>query len=86
MSVTAKFKVNTVTRSQHWIMGNPEVQTILLIPVTGGSKENERFWAATPGGKVELAVINKEAGEFFELGEEYYIEFKKAEKPQNTQN
>ena len=49
--------------------------TAELYPVTGDSKENQEFFAATPGGKLELSVM---VGQFFEPGKEYYIDIEEA--------
>lgn len=68
MSVRAKFKVETVT---HTTSG----ASVLLQPVTGGSKENESFYRYTPGGKIELSTVNKAAAEQFVPGKEFYVDF-----------
>jgi hypothetical protein len=41
-------------------------------PVVGDSEENKKFFSATPSGLIELHSIR---GDFFELGEEYYLDF-----------
>jgi hypothetical protein len=79
MSVRAKFAVQSVTRTQHWDKAKGEVQTVRLSPVTSGSEENKAFYEATPGGNIELATLNPQAGNYFELGKEYYLDFTKAE-------
>lgn len=79
MGVRAKFVVQSITRNQHWDKSKGEFQTIKLSPVTSGSEENKAFYEATPSGTVELATINPEAGNYFELGKEYYLDFTKAE-------
>ena len=76
MNVRAKFKVDAVTRSLQ--SSTTESQTIHLSPVTGystDSEENKAFWKYTPNGKIELTCINKAAGDAFELGKEYYVDF-----------
>lgn len=79
MTVRAKFKVDSITRQKHWDAAKGEFQTIDLSPVGGNSPENAAFYAATPSGSIKLSTINKEAGSYFELGGEYYIDFTKAE-------
>lgn len=82
-SVVAKFTVGSITRAKGWYGANDEVQTIHLSPVTGGtgaSEENKKFWAATPSGKIEIGIVNKDTGSYFELGEEYLVTFTKAPK------
>lgn len=72
MSVRAKFKVRSVTISNFG-------QSIELEPVTHGSPENERFYKETPGGKIVLSTINKNAGLQFKPDDEFYVDFTKAE-------
>jgi hypothetical protein len=76
MAVRAKFVVNSIERKKHWDRTKgEETQTIKLTPVVGGSEENKAFYAATPGGHIELCTLNEDAGKQFELGKEYYIDF-----------
>lgn len=77
-SVRAKFKVNSITRQAGW-NGCKEVHTIKLSPVTGGSDENRRFYAATPGGQIELSVVTEEVGREFDIGAEFYVDFTPAD-------
>ncbi len=81
MTVRAKFKVETISRQKHWDKAQGEIQTIKLSPVYGNNDpqhENTKFWAATPSGSVELGTVNGSAAAYFELGEEYYLDFTKA--------
>lgn len=75
--VRAKFVVCSISRSQYY-RNHGEMQTIKLTPVTDGSDEDKRFYASTPTGSIELGVLNKEAGDRFELGATYYVDFTKA--------
>ena len=55
-----------------------ELRTIIMSPVFANgdpNHENSKFWAASPGGKLELNCINEQAYKQFELGKEYYIDF-----------
>lgn len=93
MTVRAKFKVDSIERSTTTaktgedaagkpIYGPVETQTIKLFPVYGNddpTHENTKFWHYTPAGEIRLSTINKAAGDYFELGKEYYIDFIKAE-------
>jgi hypothetical protein len=74
VTVRAKFKVQRIERSKGW--GNiAEVQTIVLMPVTGDSEENKKFYAATPGGEIKLSTVNAEAAKAFDLDGEFYVDF-----------
>lgn len=77
MTVRAKFKVISITRQAGW-GGAKEVQTIKLQPVVGDSPENRAFYAATPGGQIELACANAEAVKAFDIGGEFYVDFTSA--------
>lgn len=72
--VRAKFKVTEIIRRPGW-NGASEVRAIRLAPVSAGSEENKRFYAATPNGSIELATVNVEAAAEFELGQEFYVDF-----------
>ena len=75
MSVRAKFKVNSITRQQHWDASKGEIQTIKLAPVSSGSDENKSFYASTPTGTIELGTVNADAAQQFVLGGEFYVDF-----------
>lgn len=79
MTVRAKFTVDRIERSKGW-NNIAEVQTIVLSPVTGGSPENETFYAATPSGEIKLATVNAAAAKKFDLGAEFYVDFTPAPK------
>jgi len=51
--------------------------TYEFAPVTSGSEENEKFFATTPSGKVEITVKNSEVD--FIVGKKYYLDFTEAE-------
>lgn len=84
--VRAKFVVNRIERSLGSYY-NPEtkeyesreVQTIKLHPVTGMEGENAQFFAATPSGSIELAVVNAAAAKDFDIGAAFYVDFTRAE-------
>lgn len=82
MPVRAKFKVTKVERVD-WGEKYGELAVIELFPVGGAaggeSEENKAFYAATPGGFINLGVVNAAAAEQFELGTEYYIDFTRAD-------
>jgi len=75
MSVRAKFKVISITTSEHWDKDKSPLSTVCLYPVTANNPENEQFYAATPSGKIELGTLNASAAAAFQLGGEYYVDF-----------
>lgn len=48
------------------------VYTYKFQAVSSGSEENERFFASTPSGSIELSALKEN---LFDLNEEYYIDF-----------
>ena len=66
--VRAKFKVE-----------GKDSSGVTLMPVVGGSPENDQFFSATPGGKIRMDVVNAAALEQFEVGKQYYVDFTLAE-------
>jgi hypothetical protein len=72
MTVRAKYKCLSKKQT---VDGN----TIEMVPVTGGSKENESFFKWTPFGKLEMGTLNQAAADSFIVGQSYYIDFTPAE-------
>jgi hypothetical protein len=79
MTVRAKFVVQEIARRKHWDKAKPDICDIKLSPVTGGSAENDAFYAATPGGQIVLGTCNSAAVAALELGKAYYVDFLPAE-------
>lgn len=79
MSVRAKFEVVGVTKRKGWDRQKPWLYDVKLQPVVGNSEENKKFYAATPGGAIEISTINEEAANYLEPGKQFYIDFTKAE-------
>lgn len=87
--VRAKFKVTSITStiqssgvkqedgSTNYV--DEELRTPKLHPVTSGSDENKQFFRWTPGGEISLGTVSKEAGEYFKIGKEYYVDFTEVE-------
>lgn len=76
MKVIAKFKCSEKRLNTE---GKPEDGShVTMVPVTGGSKENENFYKWTPSGAITLGTINETAAAQFIEGEEYYVTFEKA--------
>jgi len=79
-TVTHKSEPRQVTK---YISGKTEpeqvdVVDIHLMPVIGGSPENNRFYAMTPTGTIQLSTVNMVAANEFEVVKEYYIDFSPA--------
>lgn len=78
MSVKAKFICNNINKSKCSKQDQGSTR-VTLVPVTCGSEENKEFWQYTPTGHLEMSIKNEAAEKYFELGEEYYLTFEKAE-------
>jgi len=72
MSVRAKFKVEEVTQSTNG-------HSVRLVPVTGGSPENESFFKWTPWGEIKIGTINADAAKQFQPGQQIYVDFTPAQ-------
>ncbi|MBR8084624.1 MULTISPECIES: hypothetical protein [Burkholderia cepacia complex] len=73
--VRAKFKVTLLSQREHWDKQKGPIHDIQLQPVTSGSSDNERFYAATPAGQISLSTVNDDAARQFRLGAEVYVDF-----------
>lgn len=85
MTIRAKFYCMSRTetlnsRYNHETKENETYRTysVRFHPVTGGSEENKRFYASTPGGSIELNGLTEAVGLMFELSKEYYLDFNQA--------
>lgn len=83
MSIIAKFKIQSVTKTEGYDsyqkVPSPGY-SIAAYPVYTGDEENQKFFQATPGGKLELYTLNAMAGKQFEPGDEVYVTIEKAVK------
>jgi hypothetical protein len=70
--VRAKFKCSEVTETESG-------KKVVLYPVISGSEENKAFFKWTPSGKLEMGIMNDGAANEFKPGQEYYVDFTKAE-------
>lgn len=71
-TLLAKFKVGSVVD-----YGNQNIEANLSA-VTNTSEENKTFSIYTPNASVKIHITNPDALGFFEAGEEYVCEFRKA--------
>jgi hypothetical protein len=68
-SVRAKFAVERVE-------SNGEYAVVELRAVTrDDTPENKAFWKYTPSGFVQMTITNPDAVGFFEVRQEYYLDF-----------
>lgn len=79
MTIRAKFRVISVTRSAGW-NGVKEMHTVKLQPVAGGSEENSRFYGSTPSGSIDIGMVLESVGKQFDIGQEFYVDFTPAPK------
>ncbi|MBG0879408.1 hypothetical protein H0X90_21700 [Burkholderia sp. 9775_39] len=84
--VRAKFKVTRLSQREHWDKQKGSIHDIELEPVISGSAENERFYAATPTGRIALSTVNDDAASQFRLGAEVYVDFSPADADEVTGN
>lgn len=79
MSIRAKFRVAEVTCRDRGPHAEAQI-SIKLLPVgPEGSPENAQFYRWTPGGAIELAVVQPETAAQFGLGQEFYVDFTAAQ-------
>jgi hypothetical protein len=77
-TVRAKFTVmSRIEQYSHFNQdGKPATQhTVTLAPVYSTTGENKHFWDATPSGKLEMTLTNKDAHKWFPVGGEFYLDF-----------
>ena len=74
MIISTKFKIQSITRQAGW-GDNKELYSLKLNPVTNGSLENSAFYAATPGGIIELLLVKPDAVAHLSPGDEMYVDF-----------
>ena len=77
MTVVAKFFVSEVVQHED----APTADRIKMGVVCRG-RENRQWAQATPGGTIEMFVLNDAATAQFEKGSEYLVTFEKVPKPE----
>lgn len=70
MARRCKFTCNKITKQKGW-SGVEFCYGYEFSAVTGGSLENKEFFAATPGGTINISGIK---GDWFEVGKDYYLD------------
>lgn len=73
--VRAKFRCTSITKKEGW-SGHKFLHAAKFTAITGGSEENEKFFAATPSGSLEVDTV---VPDIFEVGKAYYVELTPAE-------
>lgn len=71
--VKAKFECSHVTRHRNQ-------ETPVLSAVSATSEENKTWSQYTPSGRLELAITNPDAFDFFEPGAEYLLTIERVAK------
>lgn len=71
--VRAKF---TVTKHE---AASAAGATVILAPVTSGSKENESFFKYTPFGEIRIGTVNQAVVDEMPVGKTFYVDFTPAE-------
>lgn len=71
-NTVVKMKCDSVT---HTLSGGE----VKLVPVTGGSPENESFFKWTPYGEFKMGTINEAVIGMFVPGNEYMVTIRKAD-------
>lgn len=77
--IRSKFECISVTKRKNWNAYVPGgtvppafVYDYEFLVVTGGSEENEKFFASTPSGNVRLSAVRDD---LFQPREFYYLDF-----------
>lgn len=75
-----KFSCVSVTKQKSWERepqpGREFHYAAKFTAVTSGSEENDRFFAATPSGTLEISTFVQDV---FEPGKDYYLDLSAAE-------
>ena len=72
MTVRCKFKCTEVTKREAWSGSDgPFHYDATFHAVTGGSEDNESFFAATPSGELKVSTLK---ADHFEPGKEYFVD------------
>ena len=83
MKTICKFQITSKEKSETHVYNKNHpvpICSLSMMPVYSGSKENDEFFASTPGGSIMLSVVNRDAVKDFEVGDEVYVTIVKMEK------
>ncbi len=72
--IRCKFQCTEVSKRIGW-SGHAFLHAAKFTAVTNGSPENEKFFASTPGGSLEVDTV---AVDVFEPGKEYFLDITEA--------
>jgi hypothetical protein len=72
MTVVAKFKADTVTKTQD---GHTYVRMHPVYHENDPDHPNRKFWEATPSGELSMYITNPPAGDYFVDGGVYTLTF-----------
>jgi uncharacterized cupin superfamily protein len=81
----AKFRVQEVLASHYstdpngQLIKDNEVVRLSAVYSANPDSDNHAFWKATPNGRIEMWINNSEAWGTFKPGDEFYVDFVKAE-------
>ena len=70
MKVIAKFECRAKDKTEYGT-------DLHFYAVTSGSQENDKFFASTPSGEVNIRTTFA-VGDLFDVGQEYYLTFERA--------
>ncbi|WP_259667921.1 hypothetical protein [Rhizobium lentis] len=75
--VTAKFRCMNINHAHTG--PDSSVATVQMFPVWEQDGVNKKWSQATPNGKLEMTITVPETVARFELGKEYFLDFRPAE-------
>jgi hypothetical protein len=85
MAVVAKFRVTEVVNRESYVEGkvNATIDLMAEHPSDDDDQvtrdENEKFWDATPQGKISMTIQNPLAAEQLQPGNRFYVTFERAD-------
>jgi len=74
--IRCKMHCQAVKKAVHWNKDQGFIYQAEFSVVSQGSEEDDKFFAATPGGNLTLSTMAVDA---FEAGKDYYVDLTLAE-------